>query len=312
MSAGTCATGLSRLAERLSEVRGVEIRLNEPLAKYTSFGVGGPADILAVPEDARALSEVMRIAGEAGLEPLLLGKGTNLIVRDGGVRGVVVLTTKGLNQWQLRGTEAIVEAGTTLGALCRMCADHGLEGMEFAAGIPGTLGGALIMNAGANGGEIGGITQWVDVVGRDGVLRRYAGSELQFGYRHSALREMGGAIVRASLQLRQGDPKAVHSALCDRMMTRYAKQPVSMASAGSIFKRPEGDYAGRLLEEAGAKGMKVGGAQVSTKHANFVVNLGGATARDVLELIAAARQLVYENSGVLLEPEVCVVGEDPE
>ncbi len=187
----------------------------------------------------------------------------------------------------------------------------GLTGLEFAAGIPGTLGGALIMNAGANGGEIGDITEWVDVVTATGDVRRLTHDELDFGYRHSALRDLGAAVLRVGLCLAEGDAGQIHCRLCDTIALRCATQPVSSPSAGSIFKRPEGDYAGRLLEEAGAKGMRVGRAAVSTKHANFVVNLGGATASDVIRLIDAARALVYERFGVLLEPEVCFAGEDP-
>lgn len=310
MSAEPCTVEMGTLARRLRELPGVRLRQDEPLSRYTSFGVGGPADILALPATPEALAGIMRAAGDEGQTPLIVGNGTNLIVRDGGVRGVVVLTAPGLKHHRLRGTEAIIESGATLASLCCMCAHHGLEGLEFAAGIPGTLGGALIMNAGANGGEIGQITRWVEVVGPDGRVQRHDGSSLDFGYRHSALRAMPGAIVRARLDFTQGDPVAVHSALCEAMEVRCAKQPVSLSSAGSIFKRPEGDYAGRLLEEAGAKGMSVGGAAVSRKHANFVVNRGGASARDVLDLIEAARQLVYDKCGVLLEPEVCVVGEE--
>ena len=251
-----------------------------------------------------------RLAGNEGLTPLILGNGTNLIVRDGGVRGIVVLTARGLGRIEMDGAEATIESGATLAALCCRCAHGGLQGIEFAAGIPGTLGGALIMNAGANGGEIGQVVCWVEVIGYDGRVRRHDAAELDFGYRRSALRDTPGAIIRARLSFSQGDPDQVYGALCEAMAVRCAKQPVAMPSAGSIFKRPEGDYAGRLLEEAGAKGMNVGGAMVSPKHANFVVNCGGATARDVLDLIEAARRLVEDKFGVALEPEVCVVGED--
>ena len=310
MSAEPCLSQVEHLAEQLAAVPDAEVRMREPLARYTSFGVGGPADVLVMPGSAKALQQVMRIVCDTGARPLVLGNGTNLIVRDGGMRGVVVLTARGLTGLTVQGTDIITESGRALASLCCTCAQRGLAGMEFAAGIPGTLGGALIMNAGANGGEIGSVTRWVEVVEPDGSVTRYEPEQLQFGYRESALKGLDGAVLRACLGLAPGDPDQVHDALCEAMALRCARQPVALASAGSIFKRPEGDYAGRLLEEAGAKGMCVGGAAVSEKHANFIVNRGGATARDVLSLIEALRQLVYDRSGVMLEPEVCVVGED--
>ena len=310
MSVEHCVSKLEVLSETLAGIAGVNVRMREPMARYTSLGVGGPADIFVLPTSPEGLREVMRISAESGGVPLLIGNGTNLIVRDGGVRGVVVLTVGGLDRIERVGDEAVIESGATLASVCSMCAHRGLSGMEFAAGIPGTLGGALIMNAGANGGEMGDITQWVDVVDLSGVVRRYQASELDFSYRRSALRNMDGAILRASLKFVPGDPESVHDDICEKMTLRCARQPVTMSSAGSIFKRPEGDYAGRLLEEAGAKGMCVGGAAVSDKHANFLVNCGDATARDVLDLIARVRDMVFDKSGVMLEPEVHVVGED--
>jgi UDP-N-acetylmuramate dehydrogenase len=298
------------LTRRLERIAGLELRENEPLARHTSFGIGGPADLLAIPHEPRALCEAIGIAHEMETEPVFLGNGTNLIVRDGGVRGLVIRIAGEMGHVQMEGEQAIVEAGAPLAMLCCQCARKGLTGMEFAAGIPGTLGGALIMNAGANGGEISDVIEWVEVADRSGSISRMASEELSFGYRRSTLRELGHAIIRARLSFRSGDPAEIHEKLCDTLSQRCARQPVSSPSAGSIFKRPEGDYAGRLLETVGAKGMQVGRAAVSMKHANFVVNLGGATARDVMGLIEAAQNLVYEEFGIMLEPEVCVVGED--
>ncbi len=310
MSVEHCLTKLEMLSDTLADIAGVSVRMREPMARYTSFGVGGPADILVCPTSAEGLREVMRISAETGAAPLLIGNGTNLIIRDGGVRGVVVLTAGGLDHIEQEGDEAIIESGATLASVCCMCARRGLSGMEFGAGIPGTLGGALIMNAGANGGEIGDITRWVEFVDLSGVVRRYEAPELDFSYRRSALRDMDGAILRASLKFVPADPESVHDNICEKMTIRCARQPVTMQSAGSIFKRPEGDYAGRLLEEAGAKGVCVGGAMVSEKHANFLVNCGDATAQNVLDLIARVRGMVFDKSDVTLEPEVCVVGEE--
>jgi len=298
------------LEHDLVRIPGLELRENEPLSRHTSFGIGGPADLLVIPSGPEALCAALAATYDAGIEPLLLGNGTNLIVRDGGIRGVVIRITTEMSALTFDGTRATVEAGASLATVCLQCARRGLSGLEFAAGIPGTIGGALIMNAGAYGGEIGDVTEWVEVATPDGRIERLSGPELSFGYRHSALRGLGRTVVRAGLRLQEGDPSDIHAALCDTMSTRCEKQPVSSPSAGSIFKRPEGDYAGRLLEAAGAKGLCVGRASVSKKHANFVVNLGGATASDVVRLIGAARELVHDKCDVWLEPEVCIVGED--
>lgn len=298
------------LTRELRRIPGLELKEDERLSRHTSFGIGGPADLLAIPSSPAALCDALAATREAGCEPLILGNGTNLIVRDGGIRGVVIRVAGEMAGAQFEETALIIEAGAPLATACLQAARRGLSGLEFAAGIPGTIGGALIMNAGAYGGEIGDITEWVEIAKSDGAIERIAGSELAFGYRRSALRDRGLVVVRACLRLSEGDPSEIHCNMCDTMEMRCSRQPVSSPSAGSIFKRPEGDYAGRLLEAAGAKGMCVGRAAVSTKHANFMVNLGGATAADVIGLIDAARELVHERFGVLLEPEVCVAGED--
>ncbi len=298
------------LVRRLADVPGLEVRRDEPLSRHTSFGIGGPADLLAIPHTPNALRDVIAIARRLGVEPLYLGNGTNIIVRDGGVRGLVVRMAGGLSEITTDGPAVIAQAGASLAAVCFQAAERGLSGLEFAAGIPGTLGGALIMNAGAYDGEIGNITEWVEIITPEGDRERMRSDELDFAYRRSTLRGSGLAVLGAGLRLAEGEPAQIHSTLCDIISLRCAKQPVCSPSAGSVFKRPDGDYAGRLLEEAGAKGMRVGRAAVSTKHANFVVNLGGATASDVIRLIDAARELVRERFGIVLEPEVCFVGED--
>jgi len=298
------------LARRLAGVPSLEVREDEPLSRHTSFGIGGPADLLAIPHTVEAMRDAITVARRLDVEPLYLGNGTNLIVRDGGVRGLVIRVAGGLSEIATDGPALVVEAGASLAAVCFQAAERGLSGLEFGAGIPGTLGGALIMNAGAYGGEIGNVTEWVEVITGDGEQTRLMRDELHFGYRRSTLRDSGLAVLRAGLRLAEGDPAEVHCTLCDIIALRCTKQPVCSPSAGSVFKRPDGDFAGRLLEEAGAKGMRVGRAAVSTKHANFVVNLGGATAGDVTRLIDAAAELVHEKFGVTLEPEVCFVGDD--
>lgn len=302
---------MRELGRELAAIPALEVREKEPLSRHTSFGIGGPADLLAIPFTPEALRKAIVAATRLGIKPLYLGNGTNLIVRDGGVRGLVIRMAGGLNNISIGRKETVVQAGASLATVCFQCAEAGLAGLEFAAGIPGTMGGALIMNAGANGGEIAQVTNWVEVVTPEGEIRRLGHDELNFTYRSSSLGDKGLAVLRAGLHLTEGDAREIYCSLCDAIALRCAKQPVSSPSAGSIFKRPEGDYAGRLLEAAGAKGMRVGRAAVSTKHANFVVNLGGATASDVIRLIEAAQALVYEKFGVLLEPEVCLAGEDP-
>lgn len=298
------------IAQRLTEIPGIEILRHEPLSRHTSFGIGGPADLLIIPHSSQALCRTIATLRHEGVEPLILGNGTNLIVRDGGVRGPVIRIAGEIGRIEIDGSQMVVEAGALLARVCNRAAQEGLSGLEFAAGIPGTIGGALIMNAGANGGEIGDVTEWVDVATPEGGLKRLRCERLGFGYRCSVLRETGMPVVRAGLRLTPGDADEIHARICDTMSDRCSKQPVSSQSAGCIFKRPENDYAGRLLEAAGAKGMTVGRAAVSRKHANFMVNLGGATAADVIGLIDATRDLVYEKFGVLLESEVCVIGAD--
>jgi len=298
------------LARHLTGIPGLQVREREPLSRHTSFGIGGPADLLVIPSGPEALCRAVAATHEAGVMPLLLGNGTNVIVRDGGIRGVVIRIAGEMCAMEFDGTRATIEAGASLATACLQCARRGLSGLEFAAGIPGTIGGALIMNAGAFDGEIGDVTEWVEIATPSDSIERLDHSELSFSYRQSTLREIGAPVVRAGLRLVEGDPSEIHAKLCDTMAMRCEKQPVSSPSAGSIFKRPDGDYAGRLLEAAGAKGMCVGRAAVSRKHANFVVNLGGATASDVIRLIEAARELVYDRFGVRLEAEVCIVGEE--
>jgi UDP-N-acetylmuramate dehydrogenase len=296
----------------LERQEGLLVRVNEPLSKHTSFGVGGPADLFVEAWEPFAVAVALRTLRSANVPYVLLGKGTNVLVTDAGVRGAVVSLYPGLSHVEVKGTRVIATAGVTLGKLCHVAADMGLSGAEFLAGIPGTVGGALNMNAGANGGCAGDLVAGITVLDAQGAVRTLVCEELEWGYRNSTVAHDGFCVLEATFSLTQSSPDKVHQRVYQALRERCRRQPLGARSAGSIFKRPPGDYAGRLLEEAGAKGLRVGGAEISRKHANFIVNTGSATAADILNLIRLAQKTVYERFGVWLELEVCVVGELPE
>lgn len=297
------------LIEQLEAIPDLKVETDIPMSRYTSFGIGGPADVVVTPHTVEALAAAVRALHETGEVPLLIGNGTNLLVLDGGVRGVVIRAANGMSTVRIEGTRVAADSGARLGTLCREAAACGLSGLEWAAGIPGTLGGALVMNAGAHGGEIGPLVRWVRVIHPDGTLEMLDQEHLWFSYRNSCFQGSPLIIAEAGLELTPADPAAIHQTICDTIQTRCDKQPVALPSAGCIFKRPDKDYAGRLVEAVGGKGMRVGGAMVSEKHANFIVNDGGATALDVLRLIRQVKDRVHERFAVELATEVCVVGE---
>jgi UDP-N-acetylmuramate dehydrogenase len=282
---------------------------NEPMAAHTSFGVGGPAEFYVEPRSAAAMVAAVRMLRAGDVPMVVLGAGTNVLVSDLGVKGAVVCSYPGLSRLRVSGSRIVAAAGVLLGRLCHAAADAGLSGLEAMAGIPGTLGGALFMNAGANGTTIGDLVETAAVLGPDGQVHHVRSDELDFGYRWSNLREKGWWVLEATLSLSASNMAKVHESAYGALQQRCAKQPVASPSAGSIFKRPPGDYAGRMVEEAGAKGLRVGGAEISGKHANFIVNVGGATAADVVALIREAQRRAFEQFGVWLEPEVCMIGE---
>jgi UDP-N-acetylmuramate dehydrogenase len=294
----------------LDALAGVDVLHDEPMSRHTSFGIGGPADVLAIPHSPRALELLLQACAESGDTPLIIGNGTNLLVRDGGIRGVVIKIAENLSEVRREGLTIQAQSGASLARLCVMAADWGLAGLGFAAGIPGTVGGAVWMNAGAWEQNIGSLVQQVvacDLAGREVVLDRQA---LEFSYRRSSFQETGLVIIEVTFALAEGHPRVLLAELCETIEKRCRVQPVAQPSAGCIFKRPPCDYAGRLVEAVGAKGLRVGGAKVSEKHANFIVNDGGATARDVLALLDQLRQRVFEQTGVRLEPEIRILGED--
>ena len=281
---------------------------DEPMAKHTSFRIGGPAKRMAFPETREQLVLLTGFLQEAGVDPLLIGNGTNLLVADEGLDTVVIDTSAKLSHIELTGEgEITADAGVSLCQLAVFAWKNGLTGLEFAHGIPGTLGGGVVMNAGAYGGELKDVLTEVTALFPDGV-RTLRGEELALGYRRSFFTDHPEAVVlRAKLALHGGDQEAIKARMEELSAKRRASQPLEMPSAGSTFKRPEGYFAGTLIEQCGLKGKHVGGAEVSRKHAGFVVNAGGATCADVLALIKKVQDTVFTATGVTLEPEVKII-----
>ena len=276
----------------------------EPLSKHTSFRVGGPAELLACPRSEEELAALLRQCARMELRPRVLGGGTNILAPDGGVPGVVI-STRGLDSLELSEDGSInAGAGVPLARLAVFAQKNGLTGLEFAHGIPGTVGGGMYMNAGAYGGELSQVAVSARFLTAEGELRTLVGEEMGLGYRRSAFMGLPGVIVSARFRLEAGDPETIQARMRELMERRRASQPLELPSAGSTFKRPVGGYAAALIQEAGLKGFRVGDAAVSEKHAGFVVNLGHASSADVLTLIARVRETVKASSGIELEPEV--------
>ena len=296
----------------LSETAGRRffIRHDFPLSRVTSFHIGGNADLAVYPADAEAFAYALDAAVQAGVPYTVIGNGSNTLVRDGGFRGVVFVTTD-MRRVTIDGTRLTGGCGVLLGSVGTNASRAGLAGAEFANGIPGTLGGAVDMNAGAYGGQLADIVCETVCFDLDAKQVLHLDNAAQhFGYRHSVFMEKNYIILSATLQLTKDEPDAIRARMNDYLARRREKQPLEYPSAGSVFKRPEGHFAGKLIEDAGLKGLRVGGAEVSPKHAGFIVNVGGATARDVLELIERIREKVYAMSGVTLECGIRTIGED--
>ena len=288
---------------------GLELRDNEPMYRHTTFRVGGPVTLMALPRSVEELSTAVSLAKEAGIEPFFLGRGSNLLVADRGAEAFLIKLAGGLDRLELLGENSLyVGAGVTLAQAAVFALEHALTGLEFAHGIPGTLGGGVFMNAGAYDGELSQVISWADVLDETGRRFRLEGPDLELGYRTSVFSRMPWVVTGARLDLTPGDPAAIRARMEDLSHRRRSKQPLEFPSAGSTFKRPAGHFAGALIQEAGLKGVRIGGAQVSEKHAGFVVNTGGATSDDILSLIRLVRDTVLEKTGVLLEPEVRMLG----
>ncbi len=296
--------------EEIARLPDVLARFDVPLAAYTSLAVGGPAECLAEPSSPEAAAKVLRLACRHNVPVFFLGNGTNLLPRDGGVAGIALHLGPRLAALRVADTRITAQAGASLSALTHLAANHSLSGLEFLAGVPGTVGGAIVMNAGAWGREIGDTVRRVRVADLDGRVSDLAPADLDFGYRHSALQDGRRLVLEAEFELRHGDRRRIMQEMFETVERRCRRQPISAASAGSTFERPPGEYAGRLIEKVGAKGMCVGDAAVSTKHANFILNRGHATASDIIRLIDRVRHLVQKEYGVWLETEVRIIGRD--
>ncbi len=277
------------------------------MSRHTTFRVGGPADFLVMP-DRGTLPRVIACCKESEVPFLVIGNGSNLLCGDGGVDGVVIEIGKRMADIQVDGAVVTAEAGALLSAAAARAAAAGLTGLEFAAGIPGSVGGAAVMNAGAYGGEIKDVLTEVTVLTEKGGIRTLLKDDLELSYRHSVIAERGYIVLSVSMELSEGDPDAIYGRMAELKEKRASKQPLEYPSAGSTFKRPEGYFAGKLIEDAGLRGFCCGGAQVSEKHCGFVINRGNATAADVRSLMEQMQEIVAEQFGVLLEPEVKFVG----
>ena len=283
----------------------IEIRFHESMAKHTSFRIGGDAEAMAFPKNAAELSNILKMSALLDMTPAILGAGTNVLAPDEGITGLVICLKDCLDGMELLEDNRIrVMAGVTMTRAAVFAANHGLGGMEFAHGIPGTIGGGVYMNAGAYGGEIVQICESVDVMDMEGNLKTYSCQEMEFSYRHSVLEDRGGIVVSAVFRLTPKPADEIKAYMKELQGKRSASQPLDLPSAGSAFKRPVGGYAAALIDQAGLKGYQVGGAAISTKHAGFAVNVGGATAKDVKELLQQVSDKVFENSGIRIEPEV--------
>ena len=290
------------LTEKLPNV---ELRFDEPMSRHTSFRIGGPVAVMAFPKSAAELAEILKVSALMDIAPAILGAGTNVLAPDEGMDGLVVCLKDCMGGMeQLDETTIRVAAGVTMTRAAMFAANLGLGGMEFAHGIPGTIGGGVYMNAGAYGGEIKDICVSVDVMDKAGNITRRTAEEMKFSYRHSVLEDEGGIVLSAEFKLVPTSAEDVKAKMKELQAKRSASQPLDLPSAGSAFKRPVGGFAAALIDQAGLKGYTVGGAGISTKHAGFAVNVGGATAADVRNLLSQVSDIVYEKSGIRLEPEV--------
>jgi len=299
-------TELTLLQKRLAAANcDCELKYNEPLSKHTSFRIGGNAEIMAFPKTVSQLQELWKLSVKLDTKPVILGAGTNVLAPDEGLSGIVICLKDCLDGMERISENQIrVMAGVTMTRAAVYAANHGLSGMEFAHGIPGTVGGGVFMNAGAYGGEISQICRSVELMDSSGEVRTVSAEEMDFSYRHSALEETGQIVLSAVFSLTASDTESVKAKMRELQNKRSASQPLDLPSAGSAFKRPVGGYAAALIDEAGLKGYHVGDAAISEKHAGFAVNLGGATAADVKALLAQVSDIVFDRSGIRLVPEV--------
>lgn len=285
------------------------VLIDEPMKKHTTFRVGGNADYFVMPRTIEEVKQILLFCKKENLPYYILGNGSNLLVGDKGYRGVIIQIYKEMNAITVNEDRICAQAGALLSKVGSVALEAGLTGFEFAAGIPGTVGGAVVMNAGAYGGEMKDILAYATVLTEDGDVLRLSNQELELGYRTSIIARKNYIVLEAEYQLRDGDKAEIRAKMDDLKLQRVTKQPLEYASAGSTFKRPTGYFAGKLIQDVGLRGFRVGGAQVSEKHCGFVINRGDATAADIMELMKQVSEKVYQEFGVTLEPEVKRLGE---
>ncbi|TMT00614.1 UDP-N-acetylmuramate dehydrogenase [Apilactobacillus kunkeei] len=287
----------------------IKLLKNEPLSKYTFTETGGPADLVAFPKNIEEVRELLAMAKRDNLPITVLGNASNLIIKDGGIRGLVIILTE-MNEITSHDDLVIAQAGARYIDTTIVAQQHGLTGMEFAAGIPGSIGGAVFMNAGAYGGETAEVIESVTVLTPENEIKTLSNSELDFGYRHSTVQDQDDIVLEATFKLSTGDKDKIQAEMDHLNELRESKQPLDLPSCGSVFKRPEGYFAGKLIHDAGLQGYQSGGAQVSKKHAGFIVNIDNATATDYLNVIKHVQETVYAKNKVHLETEVRIIGQD--
>lgn len=287
-----------------------EVLFDEPMKNHTSFKIGGPVDVMIIPNNENQVVEAVSLCRENNIDFFIIGNGTNLLVKDGGLRGAVIKINEGLNSVKVGDNKIYCEAGALLTAVSKGVARESLTGMEFANGIPGTIGGAATMNAGAYGGEMKDIITKVRAIDKDNNIKEYSNSEMNFRYRGSRVTDEDLIVLSVELELELGDPEKIDEVMRDLTYKRTSKQPLELPSGGSTFKRPEGYFAGKLIEDSGLRGLRHGGAQISEKHCGFVVNVDNASCKNVLELIQVVQKTVRDNYDVELETEIKLIGED--
>lgn len=298
-------TVIDQLKEKIAEDH---ILVSEPMKQHTTFRIGGPADIFVIPSDLDEIRHACQTAKEQGVALFVLGNGSNLLVADRGMDGMVLQIYKNYSGISVQGNQLVIQAGTLLSTASKAALAAGLTGFEFAGGIPGTFGGAVVMNAGAYGGEMVQVLKEVTVLTQQGEIKTLKAEELELGYRKSNVLKNKYIVLEGVISLEKGDSDEIKKKMDEYALARKTKQPLEYPSAGSTFKRPEGYFAGKLIQDAGLKGYQVGGAQVSEKHSGFVINRGNATAADVMQLISDVQDKVKDQFGVTMEPEVKRVG----
>ncbi|KXZ40463.1 UDP-N-acetylmuramate dehydrogenase [Alkalithermobacter thermoalcaliphilus JW-YL-7 = DSM 7308] len=302
---------INYIYDRLCEILDKEdILLNEPMKNHTSFKVGGPADILVMPREEKQIVDIINLVKQNNIPFFIMGNGSNLLVKDKGIRGVVIKIAENYSDFEIKENVVKAKAGILLSRLAKNILKAELEGFEFASGIPGSLGGAIAMNAGAYGGEMKDVVTSVKLLDTDGNIIELNNEQMEFGYRKSILSYKDFIVLEVTMTLKKGKYEDIKSIIDDITVKRTTKQPLNLPSAGSTFKRPEGYFAAKLIEDAGLKGLTFKDAQVSPKHCGFVVNLGNASANDILHLISIIKKTVKDKFDVLLEEEVKIVGED--